>query len=116
MEMEQYDTYHIHKHDLKSLKRIDHCDRNISLHTFGAFKDKIYCYTRCYNMHNRDLSIMDDDKIMDKIIVYDISTLTKLYTFNIESLKHIYDNYVLSITNDVLVLASDKEMSIYDMN
>jgi hypothetical protein len=52
----------------------------------------------------------------DQIHIYDILTMDKIDTFNVQSFTSKNTYYSMSISNDLLMLASDKQIMFYDVS
>lgn len=94
-----YSSY-VYRHDINTLHIID-VRMLVCYNSFSVTKlhnDKVYNY------------------VSDKIIVYSLVTLNKLYAINVRPFKISNPNHYLSISNDIMMISNGMEMMFYKMD
>lgn len=92
-------SYNIISHDIHTLNQIDCHLFNLDHKIMTIYKNMIYTYSP------------------NKLHVYDIQTLNKLYTLDVKPFKNHIDHYkyCIKISNGVLMISNDNEIQIYNL-
>jgi hypothetical protein len=91
--------YNIISHNIHTLDQIDYRTFNLDHKVMTIYKNMIYTYEP------------------NKLHIYDIQTLNKLYTFSTRPFENHNDyyKYCIKISNGILMISNDREIQIYDL-
>jgi hypothetical protein len=91
-------TYNILSHNAMTLNKIDNRIFKCEIgHIATIYRDKIHTYGQ------------------NEVYVYNITTLNKLYSFEVNTFSKPIMYYNVTVSNDLLIISSDQELMVFDI-